>query len=139
MSCETVQAQATVLRVEAGRVELAVAPRHACMACAEKASCTSKDAPQKARMIWLASELALTPGQKLAVEVPQDQVLRSALWVYGVPLAGFIAGLLMGSLAGEKMALLGALTGLALGFAVASHQSRRWISPLRLLQGEKND
>lgn len=80
MSCETVQAQATVLRVEAGRVELAVAPRHACTACAEKASCTSKDAPQKARMIWLASELALTPGQKLAVEVPQDQVLRSALW-----------------------------------------------------------
>jgi sigma-E factor negative regulatory protein RseC len=139
MSCETVQAEATVLRVEAGRVEIAVAPRHACTACAEKAGCASKDAPPRTRTIWLASEMALTPGQKLAVAVPQDQVLRSALWMYGLPLAGFIAGLLAGAVLGEKSALGGALIGLVAGFALASHQSRRWISPLRLLQGEKND
>jgi sigma-E factor negative regulatory protein RseC len=137
MSCETVQARAVVLGTRPGLVELAVTRQSACACCSEK--CGSRDAPPRAQKIWMASERSYQTGEEIAIEVPQDQILRSALLVYGLPLTGFIAGMLAGIPLGEMAAILAALTGLVLGFAAASRQSRRWISPLKLLQGEKND
>ena len=137
MSCETVQARAVVMDTRPGLVKLAVTRQSACNACKEP--CGSREASPRAQKIWLKSERSYQPGQELALEVPQDQVLHSALLVYGLPLTGFIAGMLAGIPLGEMAAILAALTGLVLGFAAASRQSRRWISSLKLLQGEKND
>jgi len=137
MSCETVQARAVVLGTRPGLVELAVTRQSACACCTEK--CGSRDAPPRAQKIWMASERVYQAGEEIAIEVPQEQILRSALLVYGLPLSGFVIGLLVGGVQGETVALAGALLGLAGGFGLAAWQSRRFVSPIRLLQGEKND
>lgn len=137
MSCETVQARAVVMDTRPGLVKLAVTRQSACNCCKEP--CGSREASPRAQKIWLKSERSYQPGQELALEVPQDQVLHSALLVYGLPLTGLMAGLLGGSLLGDAAAMAGALTGLLAGFGLAARQSRQFISPLRLLQGDKND
>jgi len=137
MSCETVQARAVVLGMRPGLIELAVTRQSACACCSER--CGSRDAPPRAQKIWIRSEHVHHAGEEMAIEVPQDQILRSALWVYGLPLSGFIAGLLLGNALGEIAALAGSLIGLSGGFALAAWQSRRFINPLRLLPGEKHD
>lgn len=135
MSCATateIRASAVVLANAPGRVQLAVTRQSACKACAEKSQCGSRQESTRPQRIWLASSMPLILGQTVAVSMPENALLRAALLMYGLPLTGFMLGLLSGTAFGDIAALLCAVTGLACGFATVRFLAHRLIAPLRV-------
>lgn len=58
-------------------------------------------------------------GDQVLVSMPEGQVAKASLIAYGIPLAGLMAGLLIGNSSGsEARALVFALVGLLAGGAV---------------------
>ena len=70
----------------------------------------------------------LMPGQSVTIEVTDGELLRSAAKVYLLPLAGLLAGPALVRWIGagsESAALIAAVTGVVLGWAVARGWVRR--------------
>ena len=137
MSCHEpmVTAPATVLQIAPGRVLLDITRQSACKACAEKAQCGSQQETTRGQKMWLATEALLTAGETVAVTVSETAVWHAASLAYGLPLAGFITGLLGGALLGDIPALLGALAGLACGFIGGGVLARKSRPAIRILTG----
>ena len=71
---------------------------------------------------------ALSAGQSVTIEVPDGELLRSAAKVYLLPLAGLLVGPALVrwiGAGGEFAALMAALTGVVLGWALARGWVRR--------------
>jgi positive regulator of sigma E activity len=71
---------------------------------------------------------ALIPGQSVTIEVTDGELLRSAAKVYLLPLAGLLAGPALVRWIGagsESAALIAAVIGVVLGWAVARGWVRR--------------
>lgn len=71
---------------------------------------------------------ALVAGQSVTIEVPDGELFRSAAKVYLLPLAGLLAGPALIHWIGagsESAALIAAVTGGALGWALARGWVRR--------------
>lgn len=127
-------ASAVVVSQAEGRVELAVTRQSACTACAEKKRCGGHQETPGAHRVWLATDIPLKTGETVSVAMSEQTVWHAALLMYGLPLAGFVLGLLLGAGLGDGPALLGALLGLAAGFGLAGRLSRRIAKPLQLFQ-----
>ena len=134
MSCmsEEIQAPARVIGIAAGQVELAVSRQSACRACAEKSRCGNAQEEGREQHLWLPQTEAIKIGSQVAVSLPATSLWRAAAISYGLPLGGFLLGLLCGAPLSDVAASGAALLGLACGFALSAQCSRRWISPLRL-------
>lgn len=65
------------------------------------------------RQYKVESNFNLSPGDHVVVGVPDGSVLRSALYLYGLPLLLILAGALFGQMwmPGDASAVMGALTG----------------------------
>ena len=135
MSCQPheMNAHATVLAHKNGQIELAVVRQSACKACAEKAACGAKKDELKPQRIWLNSTAPLPAGSEVQLAIADASVLRAAGLMYGLPLTGFMAGLLGGSTISDLSALLGGLLGLGLGFGLAGLLARRLSPAFRLI------
>jgi len=61
----------------------------------------------------VASQFNLSTGDRIVVGVPDGSVLRSALYLYGLPLLLILAGALLGQMwmPGDASAVIGALIG----------------------------
>ncbi len=127
-------ASAVVVGKADGKVELAVTRQSACTACAEKNSCGGQQETHSAHRIWLATDIPLKTGETVSVAMSEQTVWHAALLMYGLPLSGFVLGLLLGAYFGDAVAMLGALAGLALGFLLAGRLSRKIAKPLQLFQ-----
>ena len=127
-------AQAVVLTRNGKRVELAVSRQSACTACSHNHGCGSKQDAGRAQRIWLETDIPLKTGETVAVAMPDQAVWHAALLMYGLPLAGFVVGLLLGALQDEPMAMLGAAMGLLGGFVLAGLLARRVSASLELFQ-----
>ena len=127
MSCtqSTACASARVLATEPGRVLLDVVRQNACSACAEQGHCRSESTPGHGQKIWLATQERFSPGESVTVSLPDTAVWRAALLVYGLPLAGFLAGLLVSAGRSDRMALVAALLGLVAGYFAARYAAHR--------------
>ena len=71
---------------------------------------------------------ALVAGQSVTIEVADGELLRSAAKVYLLPLAGLLIGPALVrwiGIASESAALVGAVTGVVLGWALARGWVRR--------------
>jgi len=126
------EARARVASVSAGRARLACeAPAAGCAACAGGRGCalrwlgrtdgTSFEVPE-----FLAGGDRLVPGDPVVIEVGDGDLLRAALRAYLPPLAGLLAGAVVARVvagAGEGVAALAGLAGLAIGWRV----SRAWL------------
>jgi len=94
-----------------------------CGGCAAKGVCgtgvletlfTARSAP-----IRLPNTHQVSEGDMVELALPDSALLRQSLWVYGVPLLGFIVGAVLGqALAAEAGAVAGSVAGLSGGFAV---------------------
>lgn len=135
MTCHehTVMAPATVLETAPGRALLNVTRQSACKSCAEKAQCGNPQETLRGQKMWFATEMQLTAGETVTVTMPETAVWHAASLAYGLPLAGFIGGLMSGALLGEIPALLGALAGLAFGFIGAGILASKSHAPLKIL------
>ncbi|MDR3410881.1 MAG: SoxR reducing system RseC family protein [Formivibrio sp.] len=136
-SCSTPDrrfANAQVLSRVDGKVELAVTRQNACTACAESHRCGSRQETGRAQHVWLATDIPLKTGETVAVSMPEQAVWQAALLMYGLPLTGFISGLLLSAWLGDVAAILGALVGMAAGFLLAGRLSRHVSTPLQLFQ-----
>lgn len=114
-------ADAIVRAVDAdGSVELEFDPASRCAGCAGLCAWMRSDA--SAKRIRLPAAVAVEPGTRVRVSLPADRVLSSALLLFGLPLAGLLAGGAGGAvLAGSDAATLG---GALLGLAAAAGASR---------------
>lgn len=141
MSCQEhmVTAPATVLQIAPGRVLLDIARQSACKACAEKAQCGSQQETTRGQKMWLATETPLTAGETVAVTVSETAVWHAASLAYGLPLAGFVTGLLAGALLGDIPALFGALTGLTFGFIGGGVLARKSRPAMKILTGRASE
>ena len=131
-SSHEISAQGIVLKQEHGRVQLSVQRQSACKACSESQQCGSKQDDLRAQSIWLESTRPLAIGEVVAVSMPENALLHAALLMYGLPLLGFLMGLLRGALRSDLAAVSWALVGLTLGLWLVRRLSARSISPIRL-------
>lgn len=127
-------AQAVVLKREGNQVELAVTRQNTCSACAQSQQCSSKEESGRTQRVWLTTDIPLKSGETVAVSMPDQEVWQAAVLMYGIPLAGFVIGLMFGALLGEISAMLLAVTGLIAGFVLAGRLARKVPSALQLFQ-----
>jgi sigma-E factor negative regulatory protein RseC len=76
---------------------------------------------RKPRLFLVDCDLSLAPGDRVVVGIAQGSVLRSALRVYGLPLALMLAGALLAQTVqpGDGPALVGMLLGGMVGWLAA--------------------
>lgn len=107
------------------RVQLQAGP--ACEECSARVLCLPEDGDR--RVLEASSELeGLQPGDLVRVQVDGSRVLQASLLLYGVPLASFLLGLLLGwpLLAGPHRELLAFAAG-ALAASLAWFGLRPWM------------
>jgi len=121
---------------------LDVRDERARLACDEQSSCQACRGGRGCALRWFGSSdraslevpsasrdgSALIPGQSVTIEVPDGELLRSAAKVYLLPLAGLLAGPALVRWIGagsESAALIAAITGVVLGWALARGWVRR--------------
>jgi sigma-E factor negative regulatory protein RseC len=127
------EATARVLTVGGGRARLA---------CQDRATCSSCGSGRGCALRWLSrsgsptlevpdrtdDQQPLRPGQAVTIEAGEGEVLRAAVVVYVPPLAGLLAGALLGrglGVSGEGATLATAVLGSAVGWWVTRSWSRR--------------
>lgn len=122
---------ARVLDVRDERARLACDEQPSCQACRGGRGCALRWLGSADRSSLEVSSVSLDgspliAGQSVTIEVPDGELLRSAAKVYLLPLAGLLAGpaLVRWTGAGsEAEALIAAVTGVVVGWALA----RRWV------------
>jgi sigma-E factor negative regulatory protein RseC len=127
---QTLLVTATVLRQDSDGVWLSTPVSTSCSGCNQQDSCSSglvaKALPVRQQQLFLAGAGTLLPGQQVEISVSPGAVLGSALLVYLLPLAVFIATLLIGQLLQwhELIALAGAMLATAAIFRVVQRVER---------------
>ena len=127
------QATARVVAVGAGRARLACDDRGSCGACGAGPGCSlrwlAKSGAPTLEVPDLTDDLQpLQAGEAVTVGVGDGEVLRAAAIVYLPPLAGLLAGALLGQslvAAGEGGTMATAVLGAAAGWWRARAWSRR--------------
>ncbi len=79
------------------------------------------------RLYAVESSLRLLPGDNVIVGIPEGRVLRSAIYLYGMPLMLMLGGALLFQawLPGDAGSVAGALTGVFVAGAVIASISRK--------------
>ncbi|RGP54494.1 SoxR reducing system RseC family protein [Pseudomonas abyssi] len=120
-----IEERGRVLSVEPGAVWVETVRSSTCGNCAAKAGCGQGLLQRLGSGAARGFVRALTDrqwqvGDEVIIGVPEDALVRGALWVYLMPLfALFVAALSAQALgAGEPQVILAALAGLAFGFVL---------------------
>ena len=102
-----------ITQVRDGMIQVTFCRPDAC------AKCNVCEGGKREHSIWVRG--AGRVGDIAVVEMPNGMVFRASLLAYGIPLAGLIAGLMLGLLVSgwnETVGAIGAAFGLALGFLI---------------------
>jgi sigma-E factor negative regulatory protein RseC len=127
-----IEERGRVLSVEAGAVWVETVRTSTCGSCAAKAGCgqallSRVGSGAKRGFIRALTDRQWQIGDEVFIGIPEDAVVRGALWVYMVPLLGLFASALLAQAAGvaEPGMIGAALLGLAAGFAVVRWHGQR--------------
>ena len=120
----------TVISISAAGVTLDVDATLACARCASGKGCGAgyfvrgRDRELRARLL---PGVQVREGQRVQVELAGSNLLRAAVLVYGVPLAGAVAGALLAWTlqAGDLVAAALAIAGIGAGLVVSRLRLRR--------------
>ena len=122
--------RAKVVALHADYAELAARDASTCGRCAARTGCGHGllDTLGRGRYRTFvvprsALPTAVTVGEELLVGVPEGAIVRAATLVYGLPLAGLVAGAVLAS-GNDAAALLAACLGFVLGFLLARGLAR---------------
>lgn len=133
-----------VVRIEGDLAVVQVIPQSACGTCSASKGCgtsaVAKLFPRRLPQVAVTNTLAAEPGDRVVIGLGDADVQAASLYLYGVPLAGLLAGAIVGQQWGgaEPWAILGGLSGMLSGLVLArqlgrSRQSRPAL--LRRLSG----
>jgi sigma-E factor negative regulatory protein RseC len=112
-----------IIETDSGRAIIKTSRRGICAECSDKASCSfesalGKDAPEEVRA---QNPINARAGDHVEFDLPGRTELKLSLMIWGLPIAGLIAGAVTGarlhpilSLSSDAAALLGAVAGLVL-------------------------
>jgi sigma-E factor negative regulatory protein RseC len=117
-------AQARVVSIEAHSVKVSVAEQSACGGCRSKSACgvgTTREVPVDTPLL-----ARLHVGDQVEIQMPTGLTLRLVTLIYAPPIAGFMLGILLSSLASasDGQSLASGVLGLAAGFVVTRLASR---------------
>lgn len=135
-----------VVRVYGDLAVVQVVPQSACGSCSASKGCgtsaVAKLFPKRLPQVAVTNNLGAEPGDQVIIGLADNDVQTASLYLYGIPLAGLLAGAVIGQQWGgaEPWAILGGLSGMLAGLAVArqlgrSRQSRPVL--LRRLSGSQ--
>lgn len=134
---------ARVQDVRAGRAWLACETAAGCPSCSGGRGCALRWLSGPGEPLLEVPEQRpdggrLAPGEAVAIEVPEGELLRAAARAYLPPFAGLLAGPLLAVAwtADDLAALLAAIAGLAAGWAAARGMLRRSPPRYRLARPE---
>lgn len=131
-----IEEQGRVVAIDADRAWIEMRRAGACGACASKQGCGAANLARlfgdRYTRVQVANTLGLRTGDEVVLGVPEHALLRGAAWLYGLPLALFIVGAVVGelsarawSLSSDSAAALFAFGGLMLGLWMARRWSQR--------------
>ncbi len=120
--------QATVTAIDGQRAHITLnAASAACKRCTQRGGCQSLSVYQ-----WFFADKPLTlanrgyhRGQHLSVAVSPAQLSQALRWLLGLPLAGFISGVLLSPAVGEISGFLLGVVLAAFAFIVAKQRVRK--------------
>ncbi len=125
----------TVLETRAGRARVEVSPGGMCSQCELASSCLP--ASDGGRIIEVADPIGVAPGLRVRIELTGGKIVAASFLAYVVPLAGLVAGALIGFYAAapastELWGGIGAAAGLTAGFLVSRTLGQRLANRGRL-------
>lgn len=104
----------------------------ACESCSARHGCGQRAlagvSGGRANQVMVANSLGARVGDEVTVAIDESALLGASLLVYALPLLLMVAGSVLGhqlSAGHDGIAMLGAATGLTLGFLVASRRQSR--------------
>jgi sigma-E factor negative regulatory protein RseC len=123
----TCHEEATVTgEVPGGRVQVTVERGEACHSCAAKGACKALGGQTKDIVLVVDNDLDAGPGDRVRITMAESAVLKASLVLYLFPALGLIGGAAGGwalarvqAWASDPSAIVGALVGLVVGFAVS--------------------
>lgn len=124
-----------VVGVAGDRVWVQTIRTSACESCSARHGCGQRVlagvSGGRANQVLVANSLGARVGDEVTVAIDEAALLGASLLVYAVPLVSMVAGavlghqLSVGHAANEAVAMMGAATGLALGFLAARRGQSR--------------
>ncbi|MBN2529234.1 MAG: SoxR reducing system RseC family protein [Deltaproteobacteria bacterium] len=118
---------ATVTRMlPENRVEVVVKRSEACGSCSAKGACQALGGQTKDLVLTLENSSAAKPGDMVRISISESAVVKASAILYLLPALGLLGFALLGNelapllhLGSDAAAVLGALCGLCLGFALS--------------------
>ncbi len=127
-----IEERGRVLSVEPGAVWVETVRTSTCGNCAAKAGCgqallAKVGSGAKRGFIRALTDRSWQVGDEVFIGIPEDAVVRGALWVYMVPLLGLFVSALLAQALGvtEPLVIGAAMVGLIAGFAVVRWHGQR--------------
>lgn len=114
-----------VVRIDGGLAVVQVVPQSACGSCSASKGCgtsaVAKLFPKRLPQVAVRNDLGVQAGDDVVIGLADNEVQAASLTLYGVPLAGLLAGAIAGQQWGgsEPWAILGGLSGMLAGLALA--------------------
>lgn len=125
-----IEAIATVVSCQQGRITVEYTRASACGHCQHESSCSISavnEAESKSQRIEIDSELTLTTGQQVRIGIPEKSLVKGALLAYIVPLVCILIGAISGqylSSGNDLPSIIGAFIGGIVGFTLIKWRSR---------------
>ena len=116
------ETQGRVVAVEAGLAWVESERTGGCGSCASKGACGSQLfgealTPPPSSLILAQDPLGVHVGDKVLLGIAEEGVLRAALLMYGLPIAGLLLGLIVAQPLGDGWAMIAGAAGLGLALA----------------------
>jgi len=104
-----------------------VYPQDACSSCATGCARTRSSRLSSPSCVEARDLVGVQVGEQVVIAIHESTLVRGTLMVYGIPLIGFIAGVVGGSTFGggsDGFAILGGIAGLLVGFLIIKTAGR---------------
>lgn len=132
---------ASVIRVESGQAALQANRRMGCQRCESGQGCggglLGKLVGNRDIELNVPNPISdLKAGDTVVIGFPESSLLQGALLAYGLPMLSLLAGAALASwlVGGDAAAALGAISGGALGWLIATRLARQFMFAPQLLR-----
>ena len=124
------ETQATVIATEPGFAWVESARHGACGSCSAQGSCGTRMlgealAPAATSQVRVRDPLGVQVGEQVVIGMNEQNSLRAAFMLYGLPLVGLMLGLLIGQTWGDLVAVLLGAGGMLLALLLVHGWSLR--------------
>lgn len=137
-----IREQGVVVSLDDGSVWVSIQRHNTCQSCSAKSFCgtsvIAKLMGGEPRKIKVPNTINAAIGERVLITIPETHLLKSALFVYMLPLLAMLLGAVLldsgfsGWPVGEFASVLGGVLGLLVGFMTVSYCAHRVQKPPKL-------